>query len=81
MAIVPPCADICKFDRKAGLCVRRFRTTNEIRQWLKFTDYRRHQILAERRRREVKLAARKMPVYGSLNNGDGANNTLQVGGR
>jgi predicted Fe-S protein YdhL (DUF1289 family) len=62
MAIESPCADICKFDRKAGLCVGCFRTTEEIRQWRKFTDHRRRQIMAERRRREVKLAARKTPL-------------------
>jgi predicted Fe-S protein YdhL (DUF1289 family) len=59
VALASPCLDICKFDRKADLCVGCFRTTSEIRQWQKFTDHRRHQILAERRRREAKLAARK----------------------
>ncbi|AOO82271.1 DUF1289 domain-containing protein [Bosea vaviloviae] len=59
MALASPCLDICKFDRKADLCVGCFRTTAEIRQWGKFTDHKRRQILAERRRREAKLAARK----------------------
>ena len=61
MALASPCLDICQFDRKADLCVGCFRTTDEIRQWQKFTDYRRRQILAERRRREAKLAACMMP--------------------
>jgi len=58
MAVVSPCLDICRLDRKADLCVGCFRTTDEIRQWRKFTDHKRRQILAERRRREKKLAAR-----------------------
>jgi uncharacterized protein len=59
VAVESPCLDICKFDRKADLCVGCFRTTDEIRRWRKFTDHKRHQILAERRRREAKLATRK----------------------
>lgn len=31
----------------------------EIRLWRKFTDHKRPQILAERRRREAKLAERR----------------------
>ncbi len=61
MAVASPCLDICKFDRKAGLCVGCFRTTTEIRLRRKFIDHRRREILAERRRRETKLAARMMP--------------------
>jgi uncharacterized protein len=59
MAIESPCADICKFDRKADLCVGCFRTVAEIRQWRKFTDHKRRQILAGRRRRETNLAGSK----------------------
>jgi predicted Fe-S protein YdhL (DUF1289 family) len=59
VAVVSPCLDICRFDRKADLCVGCFRTTDEIRQWRTFTDHKRRQILAERRRRETKLVARK----------------------
>jgi uncharacterized protein len=59
VALASPCLDICKFDRKADLCVGCFRTTAEIRQWRKLTDHKRRQILAERRRREAKLAARE----------------------
>ena len=59
MAIESPCVDICKFNRKAGLCVGCFRTTDEIQLWRKLTDHKRHAILAERHRREAKLAARK----------------------
>ncbi len=57
LAIASPCLDICKFDRKADLCVGCLRTTEEIRRWRKLTDHKRRLILAERRRREVKLAA------------------------
>ncbi|MER9236258.1 DUF1289 domain-containing protein [Mesorhizobium sp. M0622] len=59
MALESPCLDVCRFDRKADLCAGCFRTTAEIRQWRKFTDHKRCQILAERRRRQAKLAARK----------------------
>ncbi|RUY21129.1 MULTISPECIES: DUF1289 domain-containing protein [Mesorhizobium] len=59
MSLASPCLDICKFDRKADLCVGCFRTAAEIRQWRKFTDHKRHQILAERTRREAKLLARR----------------------
>ncbi|WP_040426644.1 DUF1289 domain-containing protein [Afipia birgiae] len=59
MAIASPCLDICKSDRKANLCVGCLRTTEEIRQWRKLTDHKRRQILAERRRRETKLAERR----------------------
>jgi predicted Fe-S protein YdhL (DUF1289 family) len=59
VAVASPCLDICKFDRKfdrkADLCVGCFRTTAEIRLWRKFTDHRRRETLAERRRRETKL--------------------------
>ncbi|MFJ6322054.1 MULTISPECIES: DUF1289 domain-containing protein [unclassified Rhizobium] len=58
MSVASPCLDFCNFDRKSDLCIGCFRTAAEIRQWRKLTDYRRHQTLAERRRREGKLAAR-----------------------
>ena len=41
------------------MCVGCFRTTEEVRQWKKMSDHRRHQIIAERRRREAKLAQKK----------------------
>ena len=62
MAIESPCANICKFDRKADLCVGCFRTTDEIRQWRKFTDHKRRHIMAERLRRKAKRAAPKTPL-------------------
>lgn len=62
MAIESPCSDVCKLDRRADLCVGCFRTTDEIRQWRKLTDHRRRQIMAERRRREARLVARKAPA-------------------
>jgi predicted Fe-S protein YdhL (DUF1289 family) len=58
MALKSPCTDVCKFDRKANICVGYFRATDEIRQWRKLTDHKRRQILAERPRREAKLLAR-----------------------
>jgi len=62
VAVASPCLDVCKFDRKAGLCVGCFRTSDEIRPWRKLTDHKRSAILSERRRRETKLASRKMPA-------------------
>lgn len=59
MAVPSPCLDICQFNRKTDLCIGCFRTAEEIRQWTKMTDHRRRQILAERRRREAKLAKQK----------------------
>lgn len=58
MAVASPCLDICKFERKASLCVGCFRTTDEIRLWRKLTDHKRRPILAERLRREAKVLAR-----------------------
>lgn len=58
MAIPSPCTDICKFNKKTDLCVGCFRTIAEIRQWKKMTDHKRRQVLAERPRREQKLAAK-----------------------
>jgi hypothetical protein len=59
MAVPSPCFDLCKFDRRSDLCVGCLRTTEEIRQWKKMSDHRRRQILAERKRREAKLVARR----------------------
>lgn len=59
MAAPSPCLDICKFDRRSDMCVGCLRTTEEIRHWKKMTDHRRRQILAERKRREAKLAGKK----------------------
>ncbi|MDA3920101.1 MAG: DUF1289 domain-containing protein [Salinisphaera sp.] len=59
MAVASPCIDICKLDRKTDLCVGCFRTGTEIRQWRKLSDPRRRRILAERCRREAKLALRR----------------------
>jgi predicted Fe-S protein YdhL (DUF1289 family) len=58
VAVASPCLDTCKFECKASLCVGCFRTTDEIRQWPKFTDHKRRQIPAERPRREAKALAR-----------------------
>lgn len=59
MAVPSPCLDLCKFDRKSDMCVGCFRTAQEIRQWKKLTDHKRREILADRRRREAKVLARK----------------------
>ncbi|MCX7512872.1 DUF1289 domain-containing protein [Frateuria sp. STR12] len=60
MAAKSPCADICRFDRKADLCVGCFRTQDEIRLWRKMTDHKRHEIVADRPRRQARLAARQV---------------------
>ncbi|MES1927224.1 DUF1289 domain-containing protein [Salinisphaera sp. T31B1] len=59
MAVASPCIDICKLDRKTDLCVGCLRTATEIRQWRRLSDSRRRRILAERCRREAKLAWRR----------------------
>jgi predicted Fe-S protein YdhL (DUF1289 family) len=56
MAVKSPCVDVCRFDGKTGLCVGCFRTRAEAREWGKMTDFRRHQIVNERTRRQTKIA-------------------------
>ena len=51
-----PCIELCQFDGKTGLCLGCLRTQSECREWKKMKPYRRHEILRERPRREVKLA-------------------------
>ena len=58
MPVKSPCIEVCKFDSNTGLCVGCFRTVNEVREWNKMNDYRRHQIINDRARREKKLAAK-----------------------
>jgi predicted Fe-S protein YdhL (DUF1289 family) len=55
MAVKSPCIDVCAFDGKTKLCVRRFRTLDEIRAWKKLTDHRRHHVINDRARRPAKL--------------------------
>ncbi|WP_081771839.1 DUF1289 domain-containing protein [Paraburkholderia nodosa] len=55
MAVKSPCIDVCAFDGKTGLCIGCFRTLDEIRDWKKMTDHRRHQIRNERSRRQAKV--------------------------
>jgi predicted Fe-S protein YdhL (DUF1289 family) len=62
VTVQSPCLDLCKFDRKTDMCVGCFRTTDEIRKWRKMTDHKRRSVLSERRRREGKLASRKVPA-------------------
>lgn len=59
MALKLPCTDICRFDRKSDVCVGCFRTQDEIRQWRKMTDHKRHQIMAERPRRQARIEGRR----------------------
>lgn len=56
MAVKSPCIDLCAFDGKTGLCIGCLRTRDEIRDWKKLTDHRRHQILNENARRRAKVA-------------------------
>jgi hypothetical protein len=55
MAVKSPCIDVCEFDSRTGYCLGCARTLEEARKWEKLTDYRRHAILNDRARREVKL--------------------------
>jgi predicted Fe-S protein YdhL (DUF1289 family) len=58
MAVKSPCIELCRFERKTGLCTGCLRTQDEARAWKKMSDHRRHQIINERARREKKLAGR-----------------------
>jgi predicted Fe-S protein YdhL (DUF1289 family) len=55
MAVNSPCVELCAFDGKTGFCTGCYRTREEARGWKKMTDYRRHQILNEKSRRQAKL--------------------------
>ncbi|HTP39855.1 MAG TPA: DUF1289 domain-containing protein [Steroidobacteraceae bacterium] len=55
MAVKSPCIDVCEFDSRTGYCLGCARTLEEARKWDKFTDFRRHAILNDRKRRESKL--------------------------
>lgn len=55
MAVKSPCTDVCAFDGKTGFCVGCLRTLAEAREWKKMNDFRRHQIINDRTRRENKL--------------------------
>ncbi|MEX3938621.1 DUF1289 domain-containing protein [Paraburkholderia sp. BR10937] len=56
MAVKSPCVDVCAFDGETGLCIGCFRTREEIGNWKKMTDHRRHQVVNDRPRRQAKLA-------------------------
>ena len=58
MTVKSPCVELCKFERKTGLCTGCLRTLTEAREWKKMSDHRRHQIINERARRENKLSGR-----------------------
>ncbi|WP_081056855.1 DUF1289 domain-containing protein [Burkholderia pseudomultivorans] len=55
MAVKSPCIDVCAFDGKTGLCTGCLRTREEIRDWKKMTDHRRHQVINDRFRRETRV--------------------------
>ncbi|EGD01827.1 DUF1289 domain-containing protein [Burkholderia pseudomultivorans] len=55
MAVKSPCIDVCAFDGKTGLCTGCLRTREEIRDWKKMTDHRRHQVINDRSRRETRV--------------------------
>ncbi|MCP3716241.1 DUF1289 domain-containing protein [Paraburkholderia sp. CNPSo 3281] len=56
MAVKSRCVEVYAFDSKTGLCIGCFRTRDEIRDWEKLTDRRRHQILNGKSRRRAKMA-------------------------
>jgi predicted Fe-S protein YdhL (DUF1289 family) len=60
MAVKSPCIDICVFDGKTGFCVGCLRTRTEACEWKKMTDFRRHQIINDRARREQKVERESM---------------------
>lgn len=49
--ISTPCIKICKIDRDTGLCIGCFRTIEEIKNWLKYSEIDRKQIISELLRR------------------------------
>ncbi|WP_295995048.1 DUF1289 domain-containing protein [Rugamonas sp.] len=55
MAAKSPCIDVCIFDCPTGFCVGCLRTLDESRQWKKMTDFKRHQILNDAKRRKSKV--------------------------
>ncbi|MDY7537379.1 DUF1289 domain-containing protein [Undibacterium sp. RTI2.1] len=55
MSAKSPCIEVCKFDGKTGYCIACLRTREECKDWKKMKDNRRHQILQDRPKREVKL--------------------------
>lgn len=55
MAVKSPCNDVCAFEGKTGFCVGCLRTLTEAREWKKMNDFRRHQIINDRTRREKKI--------------------------
>ena len=54
MTVKSPCIE-CAIDGKTGFCVGCFRTREEIRDWKKMTDHRRHEILNEKSRRQANV--------------------------
>ena len=55
MTVKSPCIDVCAIDGKTGFCTGCFRTREEIGDWKKMTDHRRHEILNEKSRRQAKV--------------------------
>jgi predicted Fe-S protein YdhL (DUF1289 family) len=56
VAAESPCIDICRFDGRTGYCLGCFRTLEEARTWRKRTGHRRHFILRDRSKRELKIS-------------------------
>lgn len=55
MAVKSPCIELCVFDGASGYCVGCLRTLDEARQWKKMTDFKRHQIVNDAKRRKSKV--------------------------
>ncbi|ASE98543.1 MULTISPECIES: DUF1289 domain-containing protein [Burkholderia] len=45
MAVKSPCVEPCVFAGRIGFCVGWLRTRDEVRDWKRRTDRRRHKIL------------------------------------
>ncbi len=55
MAVKSPCQEVCKFDGRTGFCIACLRTLAEAREWKTMTDFRRHQVINDRTKRQSKL--------------------------
>ena len=45
--IASPCNDICTTDAKSGFCIGCRRTSNEIANWLSYSDDKKKKILKD----------------------------------
>jgi len=46
-----PCTDICTTDLESGLCIGCGRTTQEIENWVSYTDSEKRQVLVKIKKR------------------------------